>query len=209
VPPASPPPNRCPGCLLVRERCFCDQIPRLETRLRFVVVRHHRELLKASNTGRLAAAALPSLVLMDYGGPEQTLDEALLAPPAWLLFPPERDHEGRETGRHRVLRGVPPEPPPTLVVLDGTWGQARRMSHRIAALDRLPRYLLEPQGGPEIRLRQPPVPGAVSTIEAIARMIERFDSPEVAARLDALYAGFTRRLRPGHAWGRPGARRQP
>jgi len=139
--------------------------------------------------------ALPRARILPYGVPHQPFEESQLEGAAWLLFPPERDAEGKETGRHRLIRGTDVRPPGPIVVLDATWGQARRMSHRIASLDALPRYQLEPGPAPPRRLRKPPRPGAVSTIEGVARLIELFDDAETARRLLELYDTWGRRAR--------------
>lgn len=49
---------RCPGCWLHAASCVCAELPRLSAATRVVVVMHHVELRRASNTGRLAARVL-------------------------------------------------------------------------------------------------------------------------------------------------------
>lgn len=187
--------RRCPGCFLHPSRCLCGEIPRVETRLDFLLVRHAREAFKSSNTGRLAAAAVPSCTLVDVAEFDHPFDPACLPEQACLLFPPERDHLGQETGRHTILYPEDGPPPGPLVLLDGTWGQARRMSHRLPGLDDLPRLQLTP--GPHLphRLRKPHMPGAMATLETVARAVELFDSPERARPLYDLYLEFARRMR--------------
>src|SRR5690349_17158136 len=107
--------ERCPRCLLQQRVCLCAEIPTVITRTRVVIVRHHLEQYRSSNSGRLANLALPNSVIVDHGGARGL---AVLPPlsGAWLLFP-----EGEPTV-------VAPSPPPEqLVVLDATWSQARRM----------------------------------------------------------------------------------
>ena len=58
--------TRCPRCLFVP--CLCADIPIVPTRTRVVIVRHHLERWRASNTGRLAALALPNSTVIDHGG---------------------------------------------------------------------------------------------------------------------------------------------
>ncbi|HET9621945.1 MAG TPA: DTW domain-containing protein [Kofleriaceae bacterium] len=146
------------------------------TRTRIVIVRHHLERWRSSNSGRLAHLALPNSEIVDHGG----IDGMAVLPPlagAWLLFP-----EGEP-------RLSPPVPPPTqLVVLDATWSQARRMFRKLAALRGLPLLRLPDAPVPAARLRESPAPGRVSTIEAIASALRLLEGDAAAAPLEALFA---------------------
>ena len=161
----------CQRCLY--QRCLCDEVPTVITRTRVVIVRHHRELHRSSNTGRLAHLALPNSEIVEHGGLDGT---ATTLPPldgAWLLFP-----EGSTPS--------PAEPPKQLVVLDATWSQARRMFRKLDALRGLPILRLPPGPMAAGRLRNAPGPGMVSTIEAIARALQHLEG--VGSELDELFA---------------------
>jgi DTW domain-containing protein YfiP len=170
-------------------------MPVVSTSVEFLVVRHVREARKPSNTARLAAAAIPRCRILDYGAPDQPFDDAPLRRDAWLLFPPELDGNGVETGRHPIVAEGSAPLPEAIVVLDGTWGQARRMSHRIPALDRMPRVALAAPVQPPARLRQAATPEGMPTIEAMARLLERFEESSQAQLLHALHNEFVRRTR--------------
>lgn len=184
----------CARCGLGRF-CLCEEIPRVPTSLDFVVVRHYREIPKPSNTARLAAAAMPRCRVLEYGVRGRPFDDGPLRRDAWLLFPPERDNTGQETGRHRLVTCRDRPLPKVVVVLDGTWGQARRMSHRIMALDAMPRLALPAPAIPPPRLRQGPEPAAMATLEAIARVVGLVDGAAPARALHALHREFVRRSR--------------
>jgi len=161
----------CQRCLF--QRCLCAEVPTIATRTRVVIVRHHLERHRSSNTGRLAHLALPNSEIVEHGG----LGGVAVLPPldgAWLLFP-----EGGEPA-------LPAEPPRQLVVLDATWSQARRMFRKIAALRGLPILRLPPGPMAASRLREAPGPGMVSTIEAIARALAQLEGK--GDELDALFA---------------------
>lgn len=178
-----PAPARCPRCLLRWEDCLCADVVPVPTRTHFLLLRHIKEACKSSNTGRLAHLALPSSALVDWGAPGQPLDEAPLREPGtWVLFP-----EGQPLS-------ALPEPPRRLVVLDGSWPQARRMLHRIRALQTMPRVTLPPPEVAPLRLRRPPHPDGMSTIEAVAQAVEVLEGPERAAPLRALFATLVRRV---------------
>ncbi len=158
----------CQRCLY--QRCLCAEVPTIATRTRVVIVRHHREVHRSSNTGRLAHLALPNSVIVDHGGGDPTQLPPLDG--AWLLYP-----EGD--------RRIPVEPPKQLVVLDATWSQARRMFRKLAALRGLPILQLADRPMATARLRNAPAPGMLSTIEAIARALEQLEG--VGGALETLF----------------------
>lgn len=163
--------SRCPDCLYPKRVCFCAAVPTVVTRTRVVIVRHHTERDRSSNSGRLAHRALTNSVLVDYpDGVVPPLDGA------WLLFP-----EGKE------IPVAPANPPRAIVALDATWAQARKMYRKLNALRGLPLFKLPVAPMPEQRLRTAPAPGLVSTIEAIARALRILEGDAVATPLEDLF----------------------
>jgi DTW domain-containing protein YfiP len=154
--------------------CLCADLPVVPTRTRVVIVRHHSERFRSSNSGRLAHLALPNSEIVDHGG---TLGPAKLPDlaGAWLVFP---EGEPRETI---------PDPPRSLIFLDGTWRQARRMFHKLGALRGVPILRLPARHVPTARMREAPTPDRVSTIEAIAQALRMIEGDAVAAPLEALF----------------------
>jgi DTW domain-containing protein YfiP len=146
-----------------------------------LILRHPSERFRPSNTGRLAAAALAECTLVD-------LDRGARAPgvsfadDAHLVYPD-------------VGPTAPPAAPPSqLVVLDGTWRQSRRMLHKLRGVLFLPRLSLPPPP-PRVRLREPPHPHGMSTIEAIAAALGLFHGEDAVAPLYALYDETVARLK--------------
>jgi DTW domain-containing protein YfiP len=167
---------RCPRCLLQVRVCLCETIPTVITRTRIVIVRHHSERWRSSNSGRLAHLALPNSEIVEHGGAAGPALLPALAG-AWLVFP-----EGAAVT-------APPVPAPRqLVVLDATWSQARRMFRKLAGLRGLPILRLPDDPMPAARLRESPSPGRVSTIEAIARALRLIEGDAVALPLERLFA---------------------
>jgi DTW domain-containing protein YfiP len=165
---------RCSRCLL--QHCLCAEVPAIATQTRVVIVRHHLEEFRASNTGRLAHLALPNSELLDHGGGRGSARLPALEG-MWLLYP-----EG-------PVAEMPIVPPPrALVVLDATWSQARRMYRKLGALRGLPILRLPDAPMPAARLRESPAPGRVSTIEAIARALRLLEGDAVAEPLEQLFA---------------------
>lgn len=173
--------GRCPRCFVVLEYCICPYIPRVETRTRFIVVRHMIERFKSSNTARVAALALPNCTVWDWGIKDQPLPADLLVTSvsSMLLFPAHAPVAVRE-------------PPATVVVLDGSWSQARHMMQKIPALQTMPRLVLPAPVLSAQRLRQPPHPEGMSTLEAMANtvgLLESAEQGELLMRLHALFVG--------------------
>ena len=171
--------TRCERCLFVD--CLCGRIAPVPTRTQVVIVRHHLERNRSSNSGRLAHRALPNSVLIDHGGGDQLggPHTPTVLPPldgAWLLFP---------TGPACVARPSPP--PRQLIVLDATWSQARRMFRKLDALRGLP-ILRLPEGAAQAeRLRSAPSVDRVSTIEAIAAALRLLEGDAQADPLLQLF----------------------
>jgi DTW domain-containing protein YfiP len=174
--------KRCSRCLFLPECCLCPAIPRIAARTRFLVLRHASERNRSTNTVRWAALALGCEVL-DYGAPgEAFAGGELEAPGTWVLFPSPAPAPAAAA------------PPARVVVLDGSWSQARRMIQRVPALQRLPRLALPGAAAPAAaadglrRLRRPTVAHGMSTIEAMARALALLGEPDAAAQLDAVHA---------------------
>jgi DTW domain-containing protein YfiP len=167
--------ERCERCLFQRRVCLCAQIPAIATRTQIVIVRHHSERWRSSNSGRLAHRALTNSIVVEHGG---VAGPAVLPPldpaEACLLFPQGEPH-------------TPAPLPRQLVVLDGTWSQARRMYRKLDALRGLPVLRLPDDPMPAARLREAPAPGRVSTIEAIARALRLLEGDEPASALERLF----------------------
>jgi DTW domain-containing protein YfiP len=167
-------------------------MPRVAARTQVLLVRHAAERFKASNTGRLAVAAIAGAQLMDYategrrpGMPELT--GAATDGRTWLLYP---DGEPR---------AAPPPGLERLVVVDGTWPQARRMLQRIPELRGMPRLSLPPPPEPLRRLRQTKEASQMSTLEAIAQALAWLEGWDLAAPLFALHETFVTRAAPNPA----------
>lgn len=169
--------GHCPRCVLQLEICICSVLPRIETRTEIVLIQHVTERLLTSNTGRFAALALPKSCVLSYGGGEPFDAEPLSAPGTALLY---RSGPGPASPLSFV--------PERLIVLDGSFRQARRMYKKIPELRGLPELRLPPPRLTPTRLRRPTQPEGMSTIEAIAAAIAAVEGAARAAPLWALHA---------------------
>ncbi len=178
-------PGRCPVCWVKQEHCVCPLVPQVPTRTRVLFVRHEREAAKSTGTARIAQLALPHHALVSYGDVPTEADAALAAMDlagAAVLFPAEPPAPW------------PLEPPRTLVIIDGTWRQARKMMKKLPALAHLPRLALPPKPEPVLRLREGTLEGGRSTLEAVADALRTWEGAAVADPLDALHAAYVERV---------------
>lgn len=150
-----------------------------------MIFRHHHEASRPSNTARIAALALSNVELIEWVPRTPPDVTAVLAnqQPAMVLYP------GPESDVARVR-------PATLVVLDATWKQARKMLHHHPTLSALPRFALGATA-PRPRLRQPHTPEARSTLEAIADALTLLEGPDVGAPLQRLHETLVERVLSG------------
>jgi DTW domain-containing protein YfiP len=174
--------NRCHRCYLLLEVCLCDSVVEVPSRARFTVIRHAKEAHKTTNSARIAALALPGCEILEYGRRDTVFDEEpLIEEGAFLLFP------GAETR-------PAPESVRRVIVIDGTWPQARNILRRLERVRALPRLSLTPALTQVERLRRPPFPGGMSTLEAIAEAVAHVDGEERAQPLRALHSRMVERV---------------
>ena len=115
-------------------------------------------------------------------GPERLprLADAIRPAGTMVLFP------GPEATDVRAL----PAPPTTLVVIDGTWINARKLVERSPLLAALPRVGFTPAQPSNYRIRREPAPHCVSTIEATVHVLEALEG--APGRFTPMLASFER-----------------
>jgi DTW domain-containing protein YfiP len=155
----------CERCRRPPAVCYCAYLPELATRTRVLLLQHPRERHVAVGTARMAHLALPNSVLrlgLDFAVDpvvRAVLDEPR---PAYLLFPGPAARDASELPRDQAI---------TLVVLDGTWSQARKLLKLNPFLETLPQVAFTPGHESEYRIRRQPAAFCVSTIEALAEVL--------------------------------------
>lgn len=156
----------CPRCWRPEVVCYCRHVTEVPTRTRVVIFQHPRERDVPINTARIASLCLPSSELhvgVTFGG-TRVLGELLAddARPPVLLYP----------GPGAIdIEASPPSGPVTLVVIDGTWAQARKLVRKNPELAALPRYAFRPPAPSDYRIRKEPSEECVSTLEAIVHVL--------------------------------------
>jgi DTW domain-containing protein len=156
----------CSGCSRPSVVCICSAIRRIATQTRVVILQHPRESDVAINTARLVELQLERAerhVAVKLA--EVPALQALLSDPA---APPILLYPGPDA---LDLADAPPTGPVTLVVLDGTWWQAKKLFQHNPELALLPRYSLSPSAPSRYRIRREPALHCISTIEAIGEAL--------------------------------------
>jgi DTW domain-containing protein YfiP len=137
--------NDCPRCWMQRAHCICSDCPPLEESdwpvNRVFVLMHHKEICLTVDTAKIIFAAFPKSARLVVGGisPEyqpsmQELLDALSESSCFVLFPSEDAEtfeslsvrDGDAERRFNLGNGKKMD----LIIIDGTWEQARRLYKR-------------------------------------------------------------------------------
>jgi len=156
----------CPRCRRPTTVCYCAAIEPLSTATRVMILQHPRERDVPIGTARMASLCLPNAVLRV--GVRWDDDPALAAVLADPARPPILLYPG--PGARDILR-EPPTGPVTLVVVDGTWSQAKTVVRDNAVLRALPRYAFRAPEPSQYRIRKEPDDAYCSTIEALMHVL--------------------------------------
>ena len=181
--PAREPRAECLRCGRPKVVCWCAHVREIRTRTRVVILQHPRERHKPIGTARMAHLSLVDSELhvgLDFDR-DPRVARALQDPaaPAALLYP----------GPGAVpLETLATDGPRTLVLIDGTWAQARTLFRLTRAVHRIPCVRLDPPRPSEYRIRPQSQPDHVSTIEALYFALRILEPP--AVDLEPLLAPF-------------------
>jgi hypothetical protein len=197
----------CPRCLKPRALCVCDEVVPMENRLSLLILQHPQEQDRALGTARLTTQHFRDATLR-VGLSWPSLSKALGRPVADLsrwanlylgsakVTDLDTDAEivaltrkGEVAERQRAifesLEGV--------ILLDGTWSQAKALWWRNPWMLKCQRVILGPRRPSRYgTLRREPRRDGLSTIEAAAIVLARLEKrPDIEA---ALIGSFERML---------------
>ena len=162
--------TRCPSCLLAERVCICEFKLSYQAKARFLLLMHHNEGFKPTNTGRLIEDSIADTQRFKWSRtePSEDLISALNDPDVdpYIVFPSGGDYVERMVEFERK-----PGKKPVFVILDGTWRQARRMFRHSRYLDSLPVIQPEVQAVSKYKLRKASVEGQLCTAEVAAEML--------------------------------------
>ncbi len=195
----------CPRCRKPADLCVCDGIVPVANRVALLILQHPQEQDRALGSARLAALQLKNAVLR-IGLSWPSLAKALgrpAEPRRWAVLYLGSAKVGQLARDRDVValdRKGEAEPDQDaalsdiegVVVLDGTWSQAKTLWWRNPWMLKCRRVVLGPRRPSRYgKLRREPRREGLSTIEAAAMLLGRLDRPEIE---ETLVASFERML---------------
>ena len=179
----------CPRCMKIMPLCVCDSVKPLKSRVQLLILQHPQEQDKDLGTARLTALHFPGSVFK-VGLSWPSLSKALgeqADPKRWAVLylgsaKPADFPEGADVAvldkagkpvefQNSALREIE-----GVVVLDGTWAQAKTLWWRNAWMLKCKRIALRPRQ-PSLygKLRKEPRKEALSTLEAVGLLLTRLE----------------------------------
>ena len=197
----------CPHCQKPLPLCICDSITPIENKLSLLILQHPQEQDRALGTARLTALHFKDAVVkigLSWPSLSKALGRPVADPSRWaVLYLGSAkvaeldtnsdivaiDRKGQiEDNQRAILRGIE-----GIVLLDGTWSQAKALWWRNAWMLKCQRVILGPAHPSRYgKLRREPRRDGLSTIEAAAMALAALEKrPDIAA---TLHASFERML---------------
>src|SRR5271169_228716 len=197
----------CPHCGKPLPLCICDGITRIESRISLLILQHPQEQDRALGTARLTALHFANAVVkigLSWPSLSKALGRPVADPSRWAVLylgsakavdldtgseivAINRKGE-REDNQRAILNGIE-----GIVLLDGTWSQAKALWWRNPWMLKCQRVILGPKRPSRYgQLRREPRQDGLSTIEAAAMLIAALEKrPEIET---ALCESFERML---------------
>jgi len=204
----------CPSCGKPVPLCICDSIEPIANRIELLVLQHPQEQDRALGTARLAALQLEKAT-HKIGLSWPSLSKALgrdVDPQRWAVLylgsakvadlatdkeVVAIDRKGQlEDGQRGILKDIE-----GVVLLDGTWSQAKALWWRNAWMLKCRRIILGPRSPSRYgKLRKEPRQDGLSTIEAAGMVIGRLEGRgEIEATLNATFERMLAQYRTAQA----------
>jgi DTW domain-containing protein len=194
----APAPADCPRCRKPAALCICDSVTPLDNKIAVLILQHPQEQDRALGTARLTALALkhaelqvglswPNLgrILRRTIDPQRwavvylgSVNATEVAPARELVLVDRKgEPEPRQDQALRAIEGI--------VLLDGTWSQAKALWWRNPWMLKCRRIVLNPKTPSRYgKVRREPRRDALSTIEAAALLLSRLEQkPEIETAL--------------------------
>src|SRR6202795_3304996 len=197
----------CRHCQKPVPLCICDSITQIESRISLLILQHPQEQDRALGTARLTALHFKDAVVkigLSWPSLSKVLGRPVTDPSRWAVLylgsakvadlDTESDivainRKGEiEDNQRGILKGIE-----GIVLLDGTWSQAKALWWRNAWMLKCQRVILGPAHPSRYgKLRREPRRDGLSTIEAAAMLLAALEKrPDIA---EALHGSFERML---------------
>ena len=201
----------CAHCGKPPPLCICDSIARLESRTSLLILQHPQEQDRALGTARLTALHFNNAVLkigLSWPSLSKALGRPVADPSRWAVLylgsakagDLDTDSEivainrkgEREDSQRAILNRIE-----GVVLLDGTWSQAKALWWRNPWMLKCQRVILGPRRPSRYgQLRREPRRDGLSTIEAAAMLLAALEKrPDMAAALNESFERMLARCR--------------
>src|SRR6195952_1060736 len=207
---AEPIPD-CPRCHKPLPLCICDSIVPFDSRISLLILQHPQEQDRALGTARLTALHFKDAVLkigLSWPSLSKALGRSVHDPQRWAVLylgsakvaelETDRDivainRKGEvEDNQRAILKEIE-----GIVLLDGTWSQAKALWWRNAWMLKCQRVILDP-AKPSLygKLRREPRRDGLSTLEAAAMLLAALEKrPDIETTLNASFERMLTRYR--------------
>jgi DTW domain-containing protein YfiP len=205
----------CPDCHKPLPLCICDSITPIENRIAPLILQHPQEQDRALGTARLTALHFKNAVLkigLSWPSLSKAVGRPVHDPQRWAVLylgsakvadlDTDRavvaiNRKGEvEDDQRAILKDIE-----GIVLLDGTWSQAKALWWRNAWMLKCQRVILGP-AKPSLygKLRREPRRDGLSTIEAAAMLLAALEKrPDIEATLNSSFERMLDRYREAQA----------
>ena len=201
----------CPHCGKPMPLCICDSVTPIENRIAILILQHPQEQDRALGTARLTARHFVNAVVkigLSWPSLSKALGRPVADPSRWAVLylgsakASELDTDAEivaidrkgemEEGQRAILKEIE-----GIVLLDGTWSQAKALWWRNAWMLKCQRVILGPRQPSRYgQLRKEPRNDGLSTIEAAGLVLAALEKrPDIAATLNASFERMLARYR--------------
>jgi DTW domain-containing protein YfiP len=208
---APEPAAECPHCGKPMPLCICDSVTPIDNRIALLILQHPQEQDRALGTARLTARHFKHAVVkigLSWPSLAKALGRPVQDPSRWAVlylgsakvsdFDTDAEivainRKGEmEEGQRAILNGIE-----GIVLLDGTWSQAKALWWRNAWMLKCQRIILGPRQPSRYgHLRKEPRSDGLSTIEAAGLVLGALEKrPDIAATLNASFERMLARYR--------------
>jgi DTW domain-containing protein len=191
--------------------CICDSVTPIENRIAVLILQHPQEQDRALGTARLTARHFKNAVVkigLSWPSLSKALGRTVHDPSRWAVLylgsakVSEFDTDAEivainrkgemEEGQRAILKDIE-----GIVLLDGTWSQAKALWWRNAWMLKCQRVILGPRQPSRYgHLRKEPRRDGLSTIEAAGLVLGALEKrPDIAATLNASFERMLARYR--------------
>ncbi len=172
--------QRCYQCFRPIAQCFCHVIPLIDNRTEVLILQHVGERCHPFNTARIVRKALRRCELIADDTLRLGSRHLPIHANAGLLYPLANAPSLSDLSAD--------ERPSQLVIIDGTWHQAKAIVRDVAQLSGLPCFRLSPTTPGQYRIRLEPNEHSLSTLEATVAALQALE-PDTAG-FDQLLDAF-------------------